>query len=239
MDRFVFPKSFYESIKTFKPASREALYSAIFGFIFDDKETELKSVDLQRVWMLIYPILSKAKKISTTMSRQSNENVERMSGETNENVKTISRVSSFKEKDKEKDKEKEKKEEKRTPVGVGSASASPVVRFIKPTLDQVKEHIQEKGYHFDAESFYAFYESKGWKVGNQSMKSWQMACITWEKRMPHTDQEPEVKKKPVPEVTQCPDCGSYDLGHSLDRVMCKSCGACYDYNHTKEKWVRA
>ena len=231
MDRFVFPKSFYESIKTFKPANREALYSAIFGFIFDDKDAELKSVDLQRVWMLIYPILSKAKKISTTMSRQSNENVGRMSGETNENVKTISRVSPFKEKEKDKGEEKKVKEK--------SAAAAPVVRFIKPTLDQVKDHIREKGYHFDAESFYAFYESKGWKVGNQPMKSWEMACITWEKRMPHTEQEPEVKKKPVPEVSQCPDCGSYELRRALDRVMCCSCGACYDYSHTKEKWVKA
>lgn len=38
------------------------------------------------------------------------------------------------------------------------------------------------GYKFDAEQFCAFYESKGWKVGNQSMKSWKAACVTWHKR---------------------------------------------------------
>jgi hypothetical protein len=42
------------------------------------------------------------------------------------------------------------------------------------------EYIKEKGYHFDAESFFAFYESKGWMVGINKMKNWKMACVTWE-----------------------------------------------------------
>lgn len=54
--------------------------------------------------------------------------------------------------------------------------------FVKPTQEEVSEYIRLKGYHFDAESFIAFYESKGWKIGNQPMKSWKAACTTWEKR---------------------------------------------------------
>ena len=54
--------------------------------------------------------------------------------------------------------------------------------FAKPTLQEVKDHVIEKGYHFDPEAFYSFYESNGWKVGKNPMKSWQSACITWEKR---------------------------------------------------------
>lgn len=53
------------------------------------------------------------------------------------------------------------------------------------------------------------------------------------------DSAPEIKKKPVPVVTQCPACGSYDLAHTLDRVMCRGCGAVYDYDHSKGKWVRS
>ena len=54
-------------------------------------------------------------------------------------------------------------------------------RFIKPTIDEIKAHILEKGYTFDAEAFYAFYESNGWKVGKNPMKNWKMACTTWAK----------------------------------------------------------
>ena len=54
--------------------------------------------------------------------------------------------------------------------------------FAKPTLDEVKAYVIEKGYRFDPEAFYSFYESNGWKVGKNPMKSWKDACTTWEKR---------------------------------------------------------
>lgn len=55
-------------------------------------------------------------------------------------------------------------------------------RFVPPTIDEVRGHCIEKGYTFDPESFEAFYESKNWKVGSEKMKSWQAACVTWQKR---------------------------------------------------------
>lgn len=57
-----------------------------------------------------------------------------------------------------------------------------VKRFAPPCVDDVKSYVVEKNYHFDAESFVAFYASKGWKVGNVLMKDWKSACVTWEKR---------------------------------------------------------
>lgn len=54
--------------------------------------------------------------------------------------------------------------------------------FARPTLQEVKDHVIEKGYHFDPEAFFSFYESNGWKVGKNPMKSWKDACTTWEKR---------------------------------------------------------
>lgn len=54
-------------------------------------------------------------------------------------------------------------------------------RFVKPTIEEIQAHILEKGYTFDAEAFYAFYESNGWKVGKNPMKNWKMACTTWAK----------------------------------------------------------
>ena len=55
-------------------------------------------------------------------------------------------------------------------------------KFVKPNLEEVKEYCESRKNNIDAESFIAFYESKGWKVGNQPMKDWKSAVITWEKR---------------------------------------------------------
>lgn len=54
--------------------------------------------------------------------------------------------------------------------------------FAKPTLEEIKAYVIDKGYHFDPEAFLAYYESNGWKVGKNPMKSWKDACTTWEKR---------------------------------------------------------
>jgi hypothetical protein len=60
--------------------------------------------------------------------------------------------------------------------------ASSSKRFVKPTIEEIKSYCEERKNGIDAEQFYNFYESKGWKVGNQSMKDWKSAIITWEKR---------------------------------------------------------
>ncbi len=57
-----------------------------------------------------------------------------------------------------------------------------VERFTPPSVEEVRAYCAEKGYTFDPESFHAFYESKGWKVGRNPMKSWKAACVTWQNR---------------------------------------------------------
>lgn len=55
-------------------------------------------------------------------------------------------------------------------------------RFVKPTVEQVLEYCQERKNNVDAEKFINFYESKGWKIGANSMKNWKAAVHTWEKK---------------------------------------------------------
>jgi len=55
-------------------------------------------------------------------------------------------------------------------------------RIVKPTLEEVQQYIAEKQYSVDAEAFIAYYESNGWKVGKNIMKSWKAAITTWQKR---------------------------------------------------------
>ena len=56
-------------------------------------------------------------------------------------------------------------------------------RFVKPTLDEVANYIQErKSFKIvDATRFYDYYSSNGWKVGKNPMKDWKAAVRTWEK----------------------------------------------------------
>jgi uncharacterized protein YdaU (DUF1376 family) len=55
-------------------------------------------------------------------------------------------------------------------------------RFCDPSLDEVICYFREKG-SFDptgqGESFFNFYESKGWYVGKTKMKSWRAAASGW------------------------------------------------------------
>lgn len=65
---------------------------------------------------------------------------------------------------------------------VVAVAPSPSKRFVKPTLEQIKEYCLTRKNNIDAQHFMDFYESKGWKVGNQPMKDWKACVRTWEQR---------------------------------------------------------
>ena len=54
-------------------------------------------------------------------------------------------------------------------------------RFKKPSVEDIKEYCIERKNVVDAESFFNYYESKGWKIGKSAMKDWKSAVRTWEK----------------------------------------------------------
>jgi len=52
--------------------------------------------------------------------------------------------------------------------------------FSPPAIEKVKSLFVEKGSTpIEAESFWNFYESKGWMVGKTKMKNWKAACANW------------------------------------------------------------
>ena len=54
------------------------------------------------------------------------------------------------------------------------------VIFKKPTVEEIKAYATEKGRpDFDANMFYNYYESNGWKVGRNPMKKWQNTVAMW------------------------------------------------------------
>lgn len=65
-------------------------------------------------------------------------------------------------------------------------------RFIKPTLEEIEAQIFEKGYTVNARRFFNYYESNGWKVGKNTMKSWKAALATWQSK----EDEQVVSREP-------------------------------------------
>lgn len=75
---------------------------------------------------------------------------------------------------------------KRSPiVKIDNETVESVKRFVKPTVDEVKEYMDLKSIPnslSESQNFFNFYESKGWKVGKNPMKSWKSAIDgTWAK----------------------------------------------------------
>src|ERR1035437_6695753 len=76
-------------------------------------------------------------------------------------------------------------------VGGSSASLSTALGCSKisnskakpRSIEEVTAYCEERNKGINAEAFWDFYESKGWKVGNQAMKDWKAAVRTWEKRL--------------------------------------------------------
>ena len=60
-------------------------------------------------------------------------------------------------------------------------------RFSPPSLDEVRDEVERLGYAVDPERFIAHYESNGWRVGPNKMKSWKSALVTWHKRQKEED----------------------------------------------------
>ena len=54
-------------------------------------------------------------------------------------------------------------------------------KFIPPTIEDVRNYIEEKHYSVDAEKFIDYYTSNGWMVGRNKMKDWKAAVRNWER----------------------------------------------------------
>lgn len=87
--------------------------------------------------------------------------------------------------------EKIREEKKEKKVNKKKESRSGL--FQRPPLDEVKTYKQQENLIIDVDIFYDYYESNGWKVGKNSMKSWQATARRWhreelKKQTPQTEQ---------------------------------------------------
>ena len=55
-------------------------------------------------------------------------------------------------------------------------------KFIKPTVEEIRNYCIERKNNIDAQYFYDYYEANGWKVGKNPMKDWKATIRNWERR---------------------------------------------------------
>lgn len=190
-DGFVFYASFYQAMMKMSKADRLPFVEALCAYALEDKEPELTgSADL--AFCLIKPQLdanikrrdngAKGKGFGVLGGRPKESKTDgdidkNPIGVINGNPKQTPNVNvkdnvnvNVNVKDKEKDKE-----------NIGKVAVAPSV-FRKPSITEIVMYCKARNNNVDAEAFWNFYESKGWKVGNATMKDWKAAVITWEKR---------------------------------------------------------
>ena len=93
------------------------------------------------------------------------------------------------EKENEKEKEKEKVKENLSNnsnniyiCGEKISPQTPRKKFVKPTVEEVRNYCLERNNNVNPEKFIDFYESKDWYIGKNKMKDWKAAVRTWEGR---------------------------------------------------------
>lgn len=90
-------------------------------------------------------------------------------------------------------------------------------KFIPPTVSQVRDYCIERCNSIDPDSFVDFYESKGWRVGNQSMKDWKAAVRTWERREKKKSEQPRrlnrAERQRLEDAELERMCREYDSGN--------------------------
>lgn len=71
--------------------------------------------------------------------------------------------------------------EKEKEIDSSASTTTKRKRFEKPTLSQITQYCLERNNNVNAEQFYDYYESNGWKVGKNAMKDWKACVRTWER----------------------------------------------------------
>ena len=123
-----------------------------------------------------------------------------------------------------------------------------VTRFVKPKVEEIDSYCKDRKNNVDAQQFFDYYESKGWKVGKSPMKDWKSAVRTWERNDFNNhkvvaDEPPKPQFKVVrtdsyddaPKL--CPQCGTH-LIQQGGMAICNDCHLWYEKENGEWKMYK-
>lgn len=189
-DSFVFYKSFYEACcdlggttsnqsSLFEISEQEKLELELYRSIAKYALGEIEDLDS------LHPTV---KAIMRTIKPQIDANLKRYeNGRKGGRPKNLDDKKDNLEQTKRKPKENQKKpkgENAKPNVNVNvndNDNVNDNKRFVKPTLEELQNYINDKGLNVDSQVFMDYYNSNGWKVGRNSMKDWKATVRRWSK----------------------------------------------------------
>ena len=124
-----------------------------------------------------------------------------------------------------------------------------VTRFVKPKVEEIDSYCKERKNNVDAQQFFDYYESKGWKVGKTPMKDWKSAVRTWERNDFNNHNKVVTNEPPKPQFNfvkgedcstapkKCPVC-STRLIINGGMAICNDCGLWYEKENGEWKMFK-
>jgi len=91
--------------------------------------------------------------------------------------KSYQKVAKVADNDSKSESESENKNENKSEIKNNSDKTK---KFIKPTIQEIKDYCLERKNNVDVNKFFNYYEANGWKVGKNAMKDWKACIRTWE-----------------------------------------------------------
>lgn len=192
-DAFTFFASFRTATAKLDDATRLAVYDAIMDYALFDEEPEFDNVVAEAIFTLVRPNVDasnkkrdsgakggssvNAEKLESTQQALDKQSASKAEALDKQTASTQQANSKHPASDKDKDIDKD--------IDINPPYIVPPrgkEKFRAPTVEDVRSYCQQRGNSVDPQSFVAFYASKGWKVGNQPMKDWKQAVITWERK---------------------------------------------------------
>lgn len=70
-------------------------------------------------------------------------------------------------------------------------------RFIKPSVDEIKDYCGQNDINIDCEYFYDYYEMRGWYCGKSKMKDWKSAVRNWNRNNYSNSNKKNASNSPI------------------------------------------
>jgi hypothetical protein len=182
-DSMVFYRSFFEAIKDLNFEQQGIIFNAIFDYGLNFKEPKLEGI-CKTIWTLIKPQLdANIKKFHNGKQPKEKQNISKTEAKNKQKEsKTQANVND----------NVNEKDNVRVDISLTNLSLVEKI-FIDKTENNWTESFAKK----EAEKFYNFYASKGWKVGKEKMKSLPHAIGGWISRNDKPELVAPIKDKPI------------------------------------------
>ena len=203
-----FYRDWWEAIQQIPKASdRAALYNAIMTYYFTGEEVSLTGEPL-RSFTFVKKIISTNAAKKAGGERGGRPKAETYGYENAIKNKTYGYENRdyFKTED-ENHLNKQEIKNKKQDIKKESVKEKSAMRFVPPTVEEVRAYCNERGSGVDAERFVDFYASKGWVVGKTKMRDWKAAVRGWDR-----------EDKPVKTKTSAPSAEQKVTREDLERM---------------------